>query len=136
MTEGGQICTELMTPWDRLGSHSPCTASDNARDRAEIFPSQGAAILDSKAEAEAEQESVRISLVQRKKCVRAVPASGWGFSGDGENNKGTCSFIGGWRCWRKVLVGHSHAEISPTLTQNSGEKKCFSYRLLRDFSQL
>lgn len=42
VTEEQQICAELMTPWDRSGSHSLCTACDNAGERAEILPSQGA----------------------------------------------------------------------------------------------
>lgn len=67
MTEVEQIRAALMTPWDRSGSCSLCTVCDNAGDRAEIFPSQGvggepaAAVLDSKAEAEVEKGSFRIS---------------------------------------------------------------------------
>lgn len=63
VTEGEQICMELMTPWDRSGSRSLCMACDNARDRAEIFPSQDAA---------GSRQQQRLIAKQRQRLKRKV----------------------------------------------------------------
>lgn len=87
---------------------------------------QAAATLDSKAETEVEKESVsKDFLLWRKKCLKAIPACGWGFREDRDSCKDTCLFV--------YVVGQSQTKISPSLTQKQGKTSFWLQIAMRIF---